>query len=147
MRDRSQPSPPPPTPAQIAPSASSCPLRSVPFDDATLIMRFKTCAHDYMATAERNAYQQRVSSLISCWQGAASQCDLEWEVGSQAGGVCLPGDVLSSRGMTFCVCHDECACRQQWLLFIHIHTHTHRRSNELCVVEKFSMNFFVRFCL
>lgn len=66
MRDRSQPSPPP-TPAQIAPSllprARYAPIVDVvPFDDATLIMRFKTRAHDYMATAERNAYQHSESA-------------------------------------------------------------------------------------
>lgn len=91
--------------------------------------------------------------ISCCWRktGREQQVNGVWSgrwvgVGSQAG-VCLPGDVLSSRGMTFCVCHDECACRQQWLLFIHTqaHTLTHRRSNELCVVEKFSMNLLYFF--
>lgn len=122
------------------------PNRSSPFDDATLIMRFKTRARDYMATAERNAYQQRqlVDQLLP---GRARQSDWKWEVArGRRDGCCLPGDVLSSRGMTFCVCHDECACRQQWLLFIHAHTHTqYKRSNELCVVEKFSMNLLYFF--
>lgn len=37
--------------------ACRCPF---PEKSATLIIRFKTRARDYMATAERNAYQLRV---------------------------------------------------------------------------------------
>lgn len=79
MRDRSQPSPSPaPTLPSAAPSAS-CPTDRPRFDDATLIMRLKTGARDYMATAERNAYQQRqlVDQLLP---GRARQSACEWEV-------------------------------------------------------------------
>lgn len=121
------------------------PNRSSPFDDATLIMRFKTRARDYMATAERNAYQQRqlVDQLLP---GRARQSDWEWEVARGRRNGCLPGDVLSSRGMTFCVCHDECACRQQWLLFIHAHTHTIQTKQWTVRCWKIFHEFVVRFC-
>lgn len=52
-------------------------------------MRFKTRARDYMATAERNAYQQRqlVDQLLP---GRARQSDWEWEVAGDGGMVACP---------------------------------------------------------
>lgn len=137
MRDRSQPSPSlAPTLPSTAPFAS-CPTDRPLFDDATLIMRLKPVL--VIIWRQRNVTLiNSVSSLISCCRREQGKvpASRRWQVeGSEE--VCLPVDVLSSRGMTFYVCHDEFACRQQWLLFIHAHLHTHNTNEAMnCALLK-----------
>lgn len=131
-------------PARPPAGSSSCSSSSSrsPYNDATLIMRFKTraCDYDYMATAERNAYQH-----LPGWAGE--------EESGKGGGKGERVMFLSSWSMTFCVCHDECAWRrQQQLLFIythtitHTHTHTHTYKAMNCALLKNFPWICCRFC-